>query len=577
MLGTDNDRNLFHLNRKVSHINTVSPDFLVGQIWLQEDEPTAVEIIELNTSDEFDPLPDEALDNRLDHAWSYTKKETLQQIQDTYKINQKARERRRQNHDQNFFTTNTSTNTNNQFTNKNIYSDVVGNRYIDDNQLINHQVNCFTIINKHFVNSDTSSDSDVEFVTSNDIIIDPTNWDAGKPYDEEIITYDPELDKETRTIWIYSFKNKHLLSENDYEFGNVTAKEMSSCSTSVSVDSDEEKTKDKSTSVRRLGSPIPPTYIPRLNLSLGPTLSTVTEVSEPNKQTSSNSSHKSPKNRFQKPRNSWISNESDKLDSARSVRKLEKSTNIVNWMALSPREKRRRSKEQGDIWQGSFLKLETLAAEELAKREQQQKQDSSVEENSIRLQVDVDVHVSVNEKSPEKRSLGTPNRTEVIVKTITDSITSTLTKSPEMDKPGALDRGDHDMKLEQSQKIMCGTSRICESVQLAGPAQAIPSQNQGPLTTFEEIKIDPVAFAREEREEMETASYDYLTDKLQLAVENADHLWMKKNAPFLKPSKWEDYKSIADSPLTIQMSITETEHGRQPWFKRFIKTINCCK
>uniref|UniRef100_A0A2A4JYM4 Uncharacterized protein n=1 Tax=Heliothis virescens TaxID=7102 RepID=A0A2A4JYM4_HELVI len=531
-----NNNSFNHLNRKVNHINTVNPEFLVGQIWLQEDEPTAVEIIELNTSDELDPLPDDALDNRLDDAWSYTKKETLQQIQDNYKINQKARERRRQNYEKHFLSTNTATNTKNQFSNNNLYSDVVGSHYIEDNQLINHQVNCFTIINKHFVNSDTSSDTDVEIIASNDILIEPTNWDAVKPYDEEIITYDPELDKETRTIWIYSFKNKHLLTENDYEFGNTAAKEMSS-STSVSVDSDEEKTKDKSISVRRLGSPIPPTYIPRLNLSLGPTLSTVTEVSEPNKQASSNSSHKSPKNRFQKPRNSWFTNDSEKLDSARSVRKLEKSTNIVNWMSLSPREKRRRSKEQGDIWKGSFLKLETLAAEELVQKDQQQTQDTS-EQNSIRLQVDVDVHVSVHDQSPGKRSLGTPTRKDVIVRTNTDSINSTFTKSPEMDRTaGALDRGDHDMKLEQPQKIMCGTSHICESMQRAGHAHRLANlQNRGPLTASEEAKIGRVASSREEKEETETASYDYLTDKLHLAVENADRLWMKKNAPFLRPS-----------------------------------------
>ncbi|CAH0687711.1 unnamed protein product [Spodoptera exigua] len=263
------------LNHKISQLNAaVGPEILVGQIWLQ-DQPTGVEITELNTSDEFDSARVQNTNDRKDHAWSYTKTETLQHVEENYKINQKARERRRMQHDRSFFNA-SATNTRGQYTN-NSYDSDIENHYIDDNHLINHQ-------------SDSSSDADLEIITSGDMLMEENHWDSGKHhYKEEIITYDPDLDKEARTIWIYSFKNRHLLSEDDYDCEN----------------SEEERTKDRSTSGSRLGSPIPPAYIPRLNLSFGPTLSTVTEVSEPNKQMSAspNPPYKSPKNIFQKPTN----------------------------------------------------------------------------------------------------------------------------------------------------------------------------------------------------------------------------------------------------------------------------------
>ncbi|XP_026745193.1 uncharacterized protein LOC113506551 [Trichoplusia ni] len=271
--------------------------------------------------------------------------ERLQQIEDNYKINSKARERWRKNHENRFHSTNTATDTDNHLINQ-LYSDVAGN-HVEDNDLINRQINCFTIINKHFVNSDTSSEeefADVEIITSNDIIMEPNN--------KEVMT---DLDKETRTIWIYSFKNKHLLSEDDYELTNIGGRELCS-STSSSIETDEELTKDKSTNVRRIGSPIPPAYIPRLNLA--PTLSTVTEVSEPiMKQASSNGSNKSSK--FQKPKNGWFLNESDKLDSGRSVSKRERAlTSSIGWRYRHARDAEDQKNEE-DRWEDTVLNLES--------------------------------------------------------------------------------------------------------------------------------------------------------------------------------------------------------------------------
>ncbi|KAJ8718593.1 hypothetical protein PYW08_002830 [Mythimna loreyi] len=562
---------LNYVNRKHPLSNAVSPEILVGQIWLQ-DEVTPVEIIELNTSDEIDPSANESLGNRLSHAWSFTNNEKLQQIEDSYRINKKARERRRLNHENQFRTTNTATNTNNRYLNNNFYPDIVENQFIDDRQLINHQVNCFTMLNKNFTNSDSSSEADIEVLNSDDLPMD-NNWEASKhSYEEEIITYDPELDKETRTVWIYSFKNKHLL--DDYELTDAVTRDMSFSSTSSSTEGYDEKVRDKSTNMRRLGSPIPPTYIPRLNLTLGPTLSTVSEVSEPNKQTSPSLSHKSPRPRFQKHKNSWVMAETEKLDTSRSGRKIEKSTNVVNWMGLSPREKRRSSKQQSDKWVGELLKLETLPIKE---SNQQQTEDDSGQDNNLRLKVDVDVHV--NEKTPEKRSVGTPNSANTIMKPNTDKICSIdLLKRPPLDvQSDELDRGDH-TPFAQTQQVLCfsGPSHIYETIDFN---DHVHMRVIGKLTVIEEraIEVDPVRWEREQNIEVETANYDYLTDQLKIAKKDPDQTWLKNNAPLLVPSSWQDYAAAAEPPLTIEMSNPNVATSRTPWYKRFFKTLNCFK
>lgn len=566
----------------------MTPEILVGQIWLQEDEPTAVEIIELNSSDEYEPSPDEGLNNNLDDAWSYINNDRLQQIEDNYKINRKARERWRQNHENRFNSTNTATNSDNHLINQ-LYSDIAGN-HRDDNDLINHQINCFTIINKHFVNSDTSSEeefADVEIITSNDIIMEPNN--------KEVMT---DLDKETRTIWIYSFKNKHLLSEDDYEVTNIGGRELCS-STSSSIETDEELTKDKSTNVRRIGSPIPPAYIPRLNLA--PTLSTVTEVSEPiMKQASSNGSNKS--SRFQKPKNGWFLNDSEKLDSGRSISKCEKSTNIVNWMALSPRERRRRPKDQEDRWEGTVLNLESPKLVNVL-ADENQKADESPQDKPIRLQVDVDVHVSVNEKSPDKRSTGTPTSIGITMKSKKEEL-SPLNKIKCLDTllECVKDRGDHEIKFENNQQVLCNT--LIPYVEPHGHIMVrhIADTDPQPLRSSAD-------WHRETQEEKQTADYNYETGKVYLGDRKRglhhhnhhchindhghghshshghdhdhdhdhghDHVWEKNARPSLKPSDWYAYAPVRSS-LSLHLSMGSIAPQRLPWYKRFINCI-CCK
>lgn len=457
----------------------------------------------------------------------------------------------------------------------NFYSDIAENHYLEDSQLINQQVNCFSIINRNFINSDTSSDADIEIITSDDLTMEPNNWEAVKhPYKEEILTYDPELDKEKRTIWIYSFKNKHLLAEEDCELNDTATKDISFCSTSSSTEKDEERTKDNNTHMRRLGSPIPPTYIPKLNLALGPTLSTVSEVSEPNKQTSPNLSYKLPKTRFPKQRNSWFMTESNKTDTPTSGDRLEKSTNIVNWMALSPREKRRRSDEHSDKWVRDLFRLETLPVEET----KQQVQDESEQDRAIKLQVDVDVHLKVNEKTPEKRSIGTPNSANVILKSNNNKKSPiALLCAPMALKSDALDRGDH-RKFDQTQQVLCFDSRpthIYENIDFHKDSIKYHQGEGVTLIEHPETKLDQEAFDLEEKLEVQTATYDFLAEKFECSKENADAVWLKKNAPFLAPAEWIKYADAADPPLTIELSIPNVASAPLPWYKRFFKSLNC--
>ncbi|CAH0588147.1 unnamed protein product [Chrysodeixis includens] len=563
-----NRNNTLFNHRIPAHINTVTPEILVGQIWLQEDEPTAVEIIELNSSDEYDPSPDERPNNNLDHAWSYINNDRLQQLEDNYKINKKARERWRQNHENQFNSTNTATNTDNNLINQ-FYSDIAGN-HRDDNDLINHKVNCFTIINKHFTNSDSSTEedfADVEIITSKDMAMEPTN--------KEIIT---DLDKETRTIWIYSFKNKHLLSEDDYEPTNIAARDLCS-STSSSIETDDELTKVRSTNVRRIGSPIPPAYIPRLNLA--PTLSTVTEVSEPiMKHASSNGSNKS--SMFQKPKNGWFLNEHEKFDDGLSISKREKTTNIVNWMALSPRERRRRPKHD-DRWEGTVLNLESPKIANIS-ADEKQKADESPQDKPFRLQVDVDVHVSVNDKSPDKRSTGTPTNVEVRMKSKKDE-PSPLNKLKCMDTllECVKDRGDHEIKFENNHQILCNTLPPYVEPQRFVMVNHINDE-------FEDDAVDQrpprtsAEWHRETQEESQTADYDYETGNVHIGEHKhahmdsniPDHVWEHNAKPCLKPAEWYAYAPERTS-LSLRLSVASVPELRRPWYRRLIKWLTCCK
>ncbi|CAB3244761.1 unnamed protein product [Arctia plantaginis] len=545
-------------------------DYILGRpTWLHDELPPAVEIIELNSSNEEISPREPNRDGRR-HAWSYVNNEEMQQIENSYKINELARERRRlQNARHHTIGTYTSLEPNvrdngvNTENNYDLHHSKIhnnSNTRIGDKLVYNRNVNCFGMTSNDLVSSDNSSDgqyADVEVITTADVVMSGGNdWDqcSNNFYNEEIITYDTDLDQETRTIWIYSFKNKHLLRDDDFE----EVPSDKSCSSSNSTDSSGEQTNDTS---RRIGSPIPGTYIPRLDLTLVPRLSTVMEISERNIEPTPEKSIKSVKSTSRKLKvhsNNWCVSETTK-EGGKRVGKHEKSTSIINWMSLSPRDRRRllKHKSVSDSWVESFFNL----SEEKDNKVGKVLQNDDDGEDGVKLQVDVEVHVD-NEANGDTCQRK-PNSAKNAVKANTDDMSS-INKIKYADAANEelpRDRGDNNVKLVAPVIHLTSTLRKSEITH--------PIEN---LESPEWIH---------ERDEKETSVFDYVSEKSESILDTddnniVDHLWMKNTVPFLKPSDWTKFKPIADSPVSYHLSLGSIEE-RKTWFKRLINFLKCCK
>lgn len=435
----------------------------------------------------------------------------------------------------------------------------------------NHPMNCFSIFNKHFIDTDSDSSTEgeygeVEVITSSDLILDRSKWEPlnNNAYDEEIVTYGTDLDQETRTIWIYSYKNKHLISDEDC-LDNNQDKETQSANTSHTTDSSGEHTADKSTSFCRLGSPAPPAGIPRLDLSLVPTLSTVTEISERNVQTTPKEVNQPINRNIQKPTNNWFASESAKLEGAKSIRKQEKSTNIINWMGLSPRERRRVLKDNStsDRWVGSRLNLADSNVEKHG--------DEIIHEvnqnDGVKVLVDVEVHADVNDKSDSKNvpEVKSPRTTKTNVPNT--AAVNKIKYADEVCEEFQKDRGDHYVKLV-----------VAPAIRLT-PNKKKPPEITDPLETLESSN-----WIRESRDERVTNVYDYVLDAQELSPEArreresaVDRAWMRNSISFLKPSQWTAFDPIAESPVSYHLSLGSIIEERQTWYKRFLNFFKCCK
>ncbi|XP_047996243.1 uncharacterized protein LOC125234103 [Leguminivora glycinivorella] len=291
----------------IHHATRREPRFLTSQIWMNQLENDmqahGVEIVEINSA-ESSQSSIEGSENTKQHPWSYATK-----------LNKEESEPQAGH-----------TNTNGLAENNGLQNEFDGSFYFnncgtpDTAEIEAFNQTCFNILDKlsalqmdgslEDFDSDEARDGDME-----------ARWN-GK--DNEELVFRSDLDPDKRTIWIYSYKNRRMLSEDSYELVNIPSHET--ISSNDSSENDKELNTSKST---RVPSPVPATHIPRLDLSLGATLPNVTEVTEPKSSESLNRKYVPIK---QKPTNNWCVDNSDKTEN--------NVTNIVNWMALSPREKR---------------------------------------------------------------------------------------------------------------------------------------------------------------------------------------------------------------------------------------------
>ncbi|XP_063539780.1 uncharacterized protein LOC134748877 [Cydia strobilella] len=279
------------------------PRFLTSQIWMNQLEndiqAQGVEIVEINSADSSQSSSE---GNPKLHPWSYASKLNREESD----IPQ-ARPR----------------NINGLAENNRFHNEFDGSLYFnncktpDTAEIEAFNQTCFNILDKL---SALKVDSSIEDFDSNEARDDEmeARWDG---VDNEEYVFSSDLDQDKRTIWIYSLKNRRILSEDSYELVNIRSRET------ISSEIDKELDTSKST---RVSSPIPTTHIPRLDLSLGATLPNVTEVTEPKSSESLNRKYVPIR---QKPTNNWCVDNSEKANK-------DNVTNIVNWMALSPRERR---------------------------------------------------------------------------------------------------------------------------------------------------------------------------------------------------------------------------------------------
>lgn len=534
--------------------NLVAPEISVNQIWIKEEDTSGVKIIELNSSS--DSSKESSHNYTRTHPWSYVNNDRLEVQEDNYSRNEEARRIRRVNmeHNENF----AAAYANQCYFDRGMQST---NSFFEtyetefDSEPINHQMNCFTFINNQHLKSDSSADGgnyDGVEVIELDKTDDPKLWDH--VYNDEVVTSNKQTEK--RTIWIYSYKNKRLLSEHDFELVNISSKDTSSCSTPCSI-SEEDLMADKDTTAHRIGSPIPAPYIPRLNLSLVQTLSTVTEISEANK------SSKDHHDVINLPKNNWLTERNDD-DKAKKI----ENYNVVNWMGLSPRERRRRSiNTNSDINALQNMKeTEITYAEGNKQFEKGARSSRSNKIESSTVQVQVDIHTNII--GTKKKSLASPkNETKPDKNKIADIIPMKISFAD----------ADNDIvanhaKLDYSKRRSIKISSKYNKADITDPIEKLDCDNW--ITEEVEKEKNVYDYDLENGEDMNVT----VSSSEAVVINSASRrLWMR-NLQLMKAPQWSEYLPITCSPPSLHLSLSlNSLDGKQSWFKRFTKCIKCCK
>lgn len=517
-------------------------------------------ITELKSDNSSAESQDDDKDRLVNDAW-YEQHDRLQRIEQTFEVNKAAREKRRLrniNDNQQFpvsFCEEEAYDT--QFRNDFAYSDFYGsgsNDVVRDSVLLNHQRNCFTIIDKRYAcNSESTSESEYADIE----LLNCGNSGETEQAGRDDMPYDRERDTDKHTVWIYSFKNKHLLSENDFELVNIPSQETSN--TTPSSIEDVEKLQIEKDSCCRIPTPIPSSYVPRLNLNLTPTLPTVTEVTEPKKQSSSNQTEKQSIENGVKPKtvNNWFL--SERVIPSNKDTEFEQSTNVINWMALSPREKRRKFINRNPITRQ--VNLATV-------REVSSYAENKVEcrgDNSRKLQPTVHVHEIEVEQNASKNSVKTPINSNIQLRSIKidDSIENAIRTESEESVPD--DRGDGNNKNRRARPKIRLSPKPVAGLGITDPIE----------------KLDGDHWIAEEKLEQPGDKYQKNKKYISPAHFHGDcagNTLLRRNISLLKPAEWTEYLPITESLPSLNLTMTSnSDEAPLPWFRRLIKFFRCCK
>lgn len=513
----------------------------------ESDTFNVVQIIELNSETNSVSSLQEDEKRNDSQAWSYASDDKFKALEETFRMNKKARETRRLNEQ-------------NQFSNTNSSDSDEGNRdyineYLIDNRLhyafsdeikIEHETNYFPTIKKHILGSETSLEedqNDIKWLRSSECP-KQLEW-SDNEYGEEIFAYRDDDDIENPTLLIYSFKNKHLLAHKDSELLNISDK----VPTSLSSKEDAEEP-IKETKKCRVGSPIPPPFIPRLNLYT--TLSTVTEVTELWKPTSSNDTE-SPKERLpkQKP-NGWFPNE-DK-NTQKNSGMYANSINIINWMALSPRERKRNYLcAKSDV-------ISTEITKTLEGTDSITKQKSAVNSKDTKI---TDAGISNGLTNME---VNCANKLPIVnSKQVENSSTITNVNSNNIQTSHLIrDRGSHKKNKESSRMKISSkiSSNLVNTKSITEPIEILEGN------TWKSID-----------KETQTTMLDYELCDLVLfnSKDNINNRFWVKNMSPLEPTKTTEVLPVTETVPSLSLSLSSATYVKKSRMSRFLQIFNCCK
>ncbi|CAG4935613.1 unnamed protein product [Colias eurytheme] len=527
-----NITNNIHLN---TNRNVIHPSISLHPVEEREINANA-EITEiLNSSDEIEERKDSE-NYSFAHAWSYISQDLFTN-EDSYRINEAARERRRNknNQDEEYSNRPTMNETYDRSPNHlypSFYS--LDRNYSNDQEYKsyhNRQVNRFTIPNNLGTSSTSSDDpnADIELIQCGDAISNRDYWnDTLEPYNEEIY-FAQEHDKDKRTIWIYSYKNKRILSDNDYMLTNIS----SSC-TSSTDELEFEPTKEAN--INRIATPIP--YIPRLNLNLTSTLPTVTEVTEPLKQSSMNDAdvnNAAPINSIQKTPDTWSSHEKRQPSTNRSKSNANHSQD--NRSISSPRAKRFHPMTKYDRNNNKFQTNENLVYCEpnINIITNNKGNDSGRYDDEPDLQV-VERGTSVDHLENETINLESSN--QLLTEKPRIQITSKPVRDQEISDP-----------IEKLEGNWIGDNRTNDEPSILYDCD-INNENN-----IEQKELD-----------------------VTHVIPTSDNQFFIRNLPLLKPAEWNEYLPITGSVPSLELTIdTDLESTKKSWFKKLFTCVKCLK
>ncbi|CAH0674516.1 unnamed protein product [Chilo suppressalis] len=514
-------------------INTIASDRVMNQRWLHDETPQ-VKVIELNSEDSDDHPSDE--DDKFDHKGNNMNGNN-ESLDDSVEFSTKYRNKE---------TTRSDDDIDNEleeviadFVNSGIYgTDAYPYKYKSKN----HHSNFFTVINKPFGSSDSSLD-DLGITECTDA--EDYRWNTCNTHIRDRLSLDENKSKKS-TIWIYSIKNKHLLSEkNTLELVNLPCHESTS-STSHSSENYCEDSDGDAKEIIRVGSPVPATYIPRLNL-LSPRLPTVTEVTEPDKSICEETYIK---NRIgsHKRINGWFEGEVNPRNGAGSDEKSG-DTSVSSHIFLSPRERRSRFKHTNPTKSAPGFESAKASFDD-ANREKT---------NHVKIKTEAEINGISDNKVDERNSF----ISEVIDKNKIFLSGVDINNKPDYEKEFANRRRP---------RIVIPTKTPREIKNISNPIERLDNNSW----IYEENKDMQIDESKEFQLIPIENTVNSQNTELACPEDNAGNRLWARNVSLLKPAEWKEYRAITNSIPSLQLSI-DTESKTQTWFCRFITCFKCCK